>query len=141
MYFPRRFNLCFMKKNMLFFWIATGLIFILEGLLPLSTLIFTPEYITAGTTPLGYPDYFAVALLICKVLGATAILFPLFPVKLKEWAYAGLSFSLIFASLSHFATSGWGGDGFLPLLILGLLMLSYHYKPSLLIPATRQRNR
>lgn len=129
-----------MKKNTLFFWIATGLIFILEGLLPLSTLLFTPEYITAGTAALGYPDYFAVALLICKVLGATAILFPFFPVKLKEWAYAGLSFSLLFASLSNFAISGWGWDGFLPLLILGLLMLSYRYKPSILIPSTRRGN-
>lgn len=126
-----------MKKDKLIFWSATGLIFLLEGLLPLGTLIFTPEYITAGTAPLGYPDYFAVALLICKVLGATAITLPLLWVKLKEWAYAGLCFSLVFASLSHFATSGWGWDGCLPVLILGLLMLSYRYKPTILIPSTR----
>lgn len=85
-----------MKKNRIIFWIATGIIFLFEGLMPLGTLLFAPEYATAGTEPLGYPNYFAYALIICKVLGATAIMLPKLPSRLREWAYAGLTFNLIF---------------------------------------------
>ena len=46
-----------MKKNKIIFWIATSIIFLWEGLMPLGTLLFAPEYATAGTKPLGYPDY------------------------------------------------------------------------------------
>ncbi|MGB3236177.1 MAG: DoxX family protein, partial [Ferruginibacter sp.] len=90
-----------MKKNKIIFWIATSIIFLWEGLMPLGTLLFAPEYATAGTKPLGYPDYFAYALIICKLLGATAIMLPKLPATLKEWAYAGLAFNLIFATYSH----------------------------------------
>src|SRR5688572_12346724 len=64
-------------------------------------LLFAPQYATTGTTPLGYPNYFAYALIVCKVLGSTAIILPKLPGKLREWAYAGLTFNLIFAAISH----------------------------------------
>ena len=84
-----------MKKNKIIFWIATSVIFVMEALMPLATLLFAHEYFNAGTKPLGYPDYFAYALIVCKVLGGTAIMFPKLPAKLREWAYAGLTFNLI----------------------------------------------
>ncbi|HEY8401931.1 MAG TPA: DoxX family protein, partial [Cytophagaceae bacterium] len=90
-----------MKKNKIIFWVATAILLLWEGVMPLSTLLFTPEYATMGTKPLGYPDYFAYSLIICKVLGVIAISFPKTPGKLKEWAYAGLTFNLIFAFISH----------------------------------------
>lgn len=58
-----------MKKNNIIFWVATAIIILWEGLMPLATLLFAPQYATAGTKPLGYPDYFAYTLIICKVLG------------------------------------------------------------------------
>ncbi|MGO3305393.1 MAG: DoxX family protein, partial [Sphingobacterium sp.] len=84
-----------MKKYKIIFWIATTIIILWEGIMPLSTLLFAPEQATIGTRPLGYPDYFAYALIIFKVLGVIAISLPKIPEKLKEWAYAGLTFSLI----------------------------------------------
>ena len=90
-----------MKKNKIIFWVATAIIFIWEAIMPLSTILFAPEYVNAGTKPLGYPDYFAYTLIICKVLGGIAIIYPKTPSKLKEWAYAGLTFNLIFAFISH----------------------------------------
>lgn len=69
--------------------------------MPLGTLLFAHEYFNAGTKSLGYPDYFAYALIICKILGATALMFRKLPIKLKEWAYAGLTFNLIFVVISH----------------------------------------
>ena len=95
-----------MKKNKIIFWAATGFIFLFEGLMPLSTLLLAPEYFNAGTKPLGYPDYFAYALIIFKVVGATALIIPKLHFKLREWAYAGLTFNLIFALISHIVVDG-----------------------------------
>ena len=117
-----------MKKNKIIFWIATSIIFLWEGLMPLGTLLFAPEYANAGTKPLGYPDYFAYALIICKVLGATAIMIPKLPVKLREWAYAGLAFELIFATYSHIVVDGNIGFIMLPVIIGIILAVSYIYK-------------
>ena len=117
-----------MKKNKIIFWISTSIIFLWEGLMPLGTLLFAPEYANAGTKPLGYPDYFAYALIICKVLGATAIMIPKLPVKLREWAYAGLAFELIFATYSHIVVDGNIGFIMLPVIIGIILAVSYIYK-------------
>lgn len=117
-----------MKKNKIIFWTATIIILLFEGVMPLSTLIFAPQYATAGTKPLGYPDYFGYALIIFKVLGALAITIPSVPGKLKEWAYAGLTFNLIFAVISHCAVDKNIGFILLPVVISGILALSYVYK-------------
>lgn len=90
-----------MKKYKIIFWISTTFIFLFEGMMPLGTLIFAPQYSTAGTAPLGYPDYFAYALIICKIVGATALMVPKLNATVREWAYAGLFFNLIFATYSH----------------------------------------
>lgn len=116
-----------MKKHQIIFWIATIIIVLWEGVMPLSTLLFKPEYATAGTKPLGYPDYFAYALIICKVLGCLAIVFPKTPSRLKEWAYAGLSFSLIFAFISHACVDKNIAYMLMPLVVLAILMVSYVY--------------
>jgi len=115
-----------MKKYKVIFWVATAIIILMEGVMPLSTIIFAPEYVTAGTDPLGYPDYFAYALIICKVLGVLAISFKT-PAKLKEWAYAGLTFNLIFAFISHACVDKNVGFMIMPLVVLGILAVSYVY--------------
>lgn len=118
-----------MKRNKIIFWVATVILIIWEGIMPLATLIFSPHYATVGTRPLGYPDYFAYALIICKVLGVTAIAYTKTPAKLKEWAYAGLTFNLIFAFISHACVDKNVGFMLLPLIILGILATSYIYQP------------
>ena len=117
-----------MKKNKMFFWLATGIIIIWEGIMPLATMLFAPEYVNAGTKPLGYPDYFAYALIICKVLGVFAISYAKTPGRLREWAYAGLTFNLIFAFISHTCVDKNIWFMLLPLLILGILAVSYLYR-------------
>ncbi len=114
-----------MKKHKIIFWVTTSIIFLIEGLMPLGTLIFTPEYFNAGTKPLGYPDYFAYALIIFKILGATAIMLPPLPDRLKEWAYAGLIFTLIFALMSHIIVDKNIGYILMPVAIGVILTLSY----------------
>jgi hypothetical protein len=116
-----------MKKNKIIFWTATIIIALWEGVMPMTTWILAPEYMTFGTKALGYPDYFAYALAIAKVLGVIAIVYPKTPTMLKEWAYAGLSFTLIFAFLSHLFVDKNIGFMLMPLAFLGVLTISYIY--------------
>lgn len=116
-----------MKKYKTIFWVATIILILWEGVMPLGTLLFAPEYATVGTKALGYPDYFAYALIICKVLGVLAISYPKAPAKLKEWAYAGLTFNLIFAFISHAYVDQNIGYMLMPLAFLAILALSYIY--------------
>ncbi|HWK59465.1 MAG TPA: DoxX family protein [Parapedobacter sp.] len=116
-----------MKKNRIIFWVATTVIILWEGVMPLSALLFSPDQATVGTAPLGYPDYFAYALIICKVLGVLAISFPNVPAKLREWAYAGLTFNLIFAFISHAYVDKNIGFMLMPLVVLAILAVSYVY--------------
>jgi len=116
-----------MKKHKIIFWIATSILLLWEGVMPLSTLLFSREYATVGTRPLGYPDYFAYALIICKALGVVAIALPNLPAKLREWAYAGLTFNLIFAFISHACVDKNIAYMLMPLVVLGILIVSYRY--------------
>lgn len=121
-----------MKKSKTIFWIATTIIILWEGIMPLSTLLFAPEQATVGTRPLGYPDYFAYALIISKALGVIAIAFPKTPEKLREWAYAGLTYNLIFAFISHACVDQNFWYMFLPLVVLAILAISYIYSRKIL---------
>lgn len=116
-----------MKKNKIIFWTATIIIALWEAVMPIGTWIFAPEYMTVGTKALGYPDYFAYSLVVAKVLGVIAITFPKTPVKLKEWAYAGLTFTLVFAFISHSFVDKNIGYMLMPLAFLGILAVSYIY--------------
>lgn len=94
----------------------------------LEYLIIHPSICQAGTAPLGYPDYFAVTLILCKVLGVIAISFPNVPAKLREWAYAGLTFNLIFAFISHACVDKKIEYMLMPLVVLAILAVSYVYR-------------
>lgn len=116
-----------MKKNKIIFWTATTIIALMEAVMPITTWIFAPEFMTVGTKALGYPDYFAYSLVIAKILGVIAIALPKMPPKLKEWAYAGLTFNLIFAFISHSCVDKNIGYMIMPLVFLGILSVSYIY--------------
>jgi hypothetical protein len=80
-----------------------------------------------GISHLGYPFYFGNALIVFKVLGTLALIIPAVPKKVKEWAYAGFVFNFIFASISHFSVDGFGWEGFFPIVVLAILLVSYTY--------------
>jgi hypothetical protein len=119
------------KSTKIIFWTATIIILLWEAVMPVSTWIFAPEYMTFGTKALGYPDYFAYSLVIAKVLGVIAIVYPKTPKVAKEWAYAGLSFTLLFAFISHACVDKNIGYMIMPLFFLGILSISYIYNQKL----------
>ena len=92
------------KAKTIGYWVTTGLlVFCMTGgifeLLGLKTTI-------EGIMRLGYPSYIIPALGLGKVLAILAILWPGLP-RLKEWAYAGIFFNMMGATVSHVAR----GDG------------------------------
>jgi uncharacterized membrane protein YphA (DoxX/SURF4 family) len=111
------------KKYKVYFWISTGFIFLMEGVMP--ALTSQTELAKAGISHLGYPQYFGNALVIFKVLGVLALVIPNLPKRIKEWAYAGFLFNFLFASISHGVVDGINFQTFLPLIVLLILMVSY----------------
>jgi len=114
-----------MKKDKIIFWTTTILIFLFEGVMP--ALTSQTEMAKQGISHLGYPEYFGNALVIFKVLGTLALVILAVPKRFKEWAYAGFIFDFLFASISHFSVDGLGFEGFFPLIVLAILMVSYTY--------------
>jgi hypothetical protein len=114
-----------MKKDKLIFWTATTIIALLEGLMP--ALTSQTELAKEGIRHLGYPEYFGNALVIFKILGVLALVFPRVPKRFKEWAYAGLAFDFIFAAISHFVIDGINGQTLFPLVVFAILSVSYIY--------------
>jgi hypothetical protein len=119
-----------MKKTKVFYWIFTGLFaFLMLG----SAIpdIFSAQPAVEGMHKgLGYPLYFIPFIGTAKALGVLAILVPRFS-RLKEWAYAGLSFDLIGATYSIIAAGqpvGAWAFMILPLSIAACSYIFYHKK-------------
>ncbi len=114
-----------MKKDKIFFWTATIIIALFEGVMP--ALTSQSELAKEGIRHLGYPPYFGNALVVFKVLGVLVLIIPQVPKRMKEWAYAGFVFDFIFATISHGAVDGINGQTFMPLIIFAILVVSYIY--------------
>ena len=114
-----------MKKDKIIFWTATIIIALFEGVLP--ALTSQTALAKEGIKHLGYPEYFGNALVIFKVLGVLALVIPQVPKRVKEWAYAGFAFNFIFATISHGVVDGVNGQTSFPLVIFGILAVSYIY--------------
>ena len=86
------------KTKNIAYWVTTGLVVfcMTGGFFELVSLKPTVD----GIMKLGYPPYIIPALGLGKVLAILAILWPGFP-RLKEWAYAGIVFNMIGATVSH----------------------------------------
>jgi hypothetical protein len=123
------------KRNKIIYWVSTlwlALGMVSTGLVQLFRVeaqgAIAPPGVY-GIQYLGYPVYFLTILGVWKILGATAVLVPKFPL-LKEWAYAGFFFVMSGAVFSHIAMDDpW--IEFLPsLLLLVLIVVSWHFRPA-----------
>lgn len=112
-----------MKTTKILFWVSTTIIFLFEGVMP--AIFGNSADAKAGISHLGYPEHFRVLLTIFKIVGALALIIPQVPARVKEWAYAGFGFSLIFAFAGHCAVDGFTAQGAFPLIVLAILIVSY----------------
>ena len=110
-----------MKTITITYWIVTGLLSAFIVLGAVTDIINGPD-VVAFFKHLGYPAYFSQIIGTVKILGIIAISMPRYP-KLKEWAYAGLTFDATGALFSHILN----GDTiavYLPALLGVLLVVS-----------------
>ncbi len=77
---------------------------------------------------LGFPNsYFRIELSLAKLVGVAALLIPLVPARIMEWAYAGFAINLISAIIAHLSIRDIP-LAFAPSTItLALWALSYHF--------------
>lgn len=81
---------------------------------------------------LGYPAYMGYILGAAKLLAMLAIFYPgtqLGTRLLREWAYAGLTFELIGAFISHLSSHDPITTALAPVLVLGFVAGSYLLRP------------
>ena len=121
-----------MKKIRIFYWITTGLFLLMMAFSGISSLA-SPEKAIEFFKTMNMPSYLISFLSIAKLLGVIAILVPGYP-RLKEWAYAGLTFDLIGAVYCNYAVGKPTGE-WLPILIFVVLAFVsyflYHKKLSM----------
>ncbi|MFI5222245.1 MAG: DoxX family protein [Bacteroidia bacterium] len=114
-----------MKKIKILYWIFTGLFAAMMLFSAMPDILVVPDAVTFMSTTLGYPKYIIPFLGTAKLLGVIAILIPGFP-RIKEWAYAGITFDLVGATYSQIAvSSGFMPQVFFMLVPIILLVLSY----------------
>ena len=103
-----------MKKIRIFYWITTGLFLLMMAFSSISSLASREQSVAFFNT-INLPSYLISFLSVAKLLGVIAILVPGYP-RLKEWAYAGLTFDLIGAVYCNYAVGKPTGE-WAPILI------------------------
>jgi len=90
------------KRSKLLFWSVTLLFAVPMALAGIGELIGLHAGV-AIFEQLGYPRYLLSFLGLAKLLGVAALVAGTYP-RLKEWAYAGFTFTLLGACYSHLAS-------------------------------------
>jgi hypothetical protein len=85
------------------------------------------EQVVSGFAKAGYPQQLRIVLGIAKPAAAVVLLLPGVAL-LKEWAYAGATFTWIMASISAYSSEE-GAIWIMPLVLLVLLAVSYVTRP------------
>lgn len=86
------------------------------------------EQVVQGFAKAGYPQHLRIVLGIAKPVAAIVLLLPGLAL-LKEWAYAGVTFALVMATISSYLSEG-GAKWILPLALLALVGVSYVTRPA-----------
>ncbi len=109
------------------YWVTTGMVSLMSLFAGYAYLSGSPQAVQ-GFQHIGYPQQLRILLGIAKALGAITLLVPGFG-KLKEWAYAGFTFTWIAAPVAHYV-AGDGTETFAPVVLLVLLAVSYVTRPA-----------
>ena len=116
------------KRKLIWYWIITVILSfcIFSGGLAQALQV---KGVVQGFKPLGYPTYFISIIGVWKVLGIIAILIPKFKL-LKEWAYAGIFFTMTGAVISHIASNDVHVQIIAPFLLAVFTVLSWYLRPA-----------
>ena len=111
------------RKLGFIYWLTTPIFLLLQGWAATQYLVEAPR-MTATITGLGYPIYFMHMLGVAKLLGILAIASG-WSRPLKEWAYAGFTFDVGAAFVSHLSIGDSPLVALVPAAFLVLQLSSY----------------
>lgn len=107
------------------YWITTALT--AASLIMAVTYLLGGKEVVEGFNKVGYPQHLRIVLGIAKPLAGIVLLLPGMA-RLKEWAYAGVTFAWIMATIANKAAGL--PEWFMPPILLALLLVSYATRPA-----------
>jgi hypothetical protein len=108
------------------YWSSTAIVAVM--LLFAVIYLTGSEQVTSGFVKAGYPQHLRIVLGMAKPAAGIVLLLPGFAL-LKEWAYAGATFTWVMASISAYSAGEAVQVWSLPLVLLALLSVSYVTRP------------
>jgi VIT1/CCC1 family predicted Fe2+/Mn2+ transporter len=108
------------------YWSTTAVVALM--LLGSLSYLTGSEQVVSGFAKAGYPQHLRIVLGIAKPVAAIVLLLPGLAL-LKEWAYAGVTFAWIMATVSAYVSGEPPSIWMLPLVLLVLLAASYATRP------------
>jgi hypothetical protein len=109
------------------YWVSTVIVAVM--------LLFALGYLTGnpvvveGFKKAGYPQHLRIVLGILKPLAAIVLLLPGLALW-KEWAYGGVAFTWVMATIAHYAVGDPPRTWLMPPALLALLVVSYFTRPA-----------
>ena len=88
-------------NDLTIYWVSTTL---LCAVLLWSAFTYCfSEPAISGFRELGFPNFFRYQLVALKLLAALVLIAPVFSLRIKEWAYAGVALFFLTALMTHIA--------------------------------------
>jgi len=109
------------------YWASTAIVSL--GLIAALSYLTGSEQVVSGFTKSGYPQHLRIVLGFAKPAAGIVLLLPGLAL-LKEWAYAGATFTWIMASVSAYASGEGPQVWTIPIVLLALLGVSYATRPA-----------
>jgi putative oxidoreductase len=112
-----------MKSQKIIYSITTGLFSL--WMMKNAYAYLTTEEAKQLCIHFGLPDYLRIELAIFKIIGVLVLLLPIIRGRLKEWAYAGFTITMISGFIAHLASGDSLVSSLSALLALVILLTSY----------------
>lgn len=128
-----------MKRINLAYWIITTLFSAFMIFSSIGGITLHEQAVAMLHDHLGYPLYFIQWISVFKIIGAVAILLPVLPARVKEWAYFGFFIDLVTGMFSFIAVGDPVAQWASMLLFIGVLIGAYalHHKRSNAVTVVR----
>jgi DoxX-like protein len=109
------------------YWVSTSIAAL--ALLGSLSYLTGSEQVVSGFAKAGYPQHLRIVLGVAKPAAALVLLLPGVGV-LREWAYAGVTFAWVMASISAYLSGEGPQVWSIPIVLLVLLVVSYSTRPA-----------
>lgn len=119
-----------MKKINITYWILTALFSAFMIFSSIGGITLDEQAMAFLHDHMSYPLYFIQFISVAKILGAIAILLPMVPARVKEWAYFGFFIDLVAAVYSFIALGDPVAQWAPMFLFIAVLLVAYwlHHK-------------